>query len=414
MHTRALLTCNTLFFGVLCTLLFLILLLFTPGFVHAQGIHLSDTDSVRVWVFENRVFSKLSVGVYEGTAVVLSEQDTLFYLKADERPLSLSRRGQKIEIDDKPDNAVKILQVHAVGTSLLWAGQAGSPRVFLRGNLQLDTKSKSNSLRLINEVSLEDYVTSVIAGEMPFLEQEALKTQAVIARTYALWNMALAKKGDYDVTDHTASQVYIGEPVTKPWVRAAAEATAGEVLTWSGRLILSAYFSTSGGTTTGNETVWKGKPLPYLRPIDDGDASSDSPHFEWRFAANRKQIYQLFKSAYPRNETGLSVLEKDESGRVIKILVGTRPMSGQEFRLAIIRQFGAKSLKSTLFDISFSPDSVVFSGRGMGHGVGLSQWGAYGLSRSGWSYVEILKFYYSGAEVSNIHHFQQNFIELAQ
>jgi stage II sporulation protein D len=389
------------------------LTVFVPDYVRAQQLLLAETDSVRVWVFEDKTFKSVRLSVHTGTVLVVSGADTLVQLNENDRGIVLERYGNRVRLEKLGDDDVEQVRIIPIENSMMSVSTGSETKVF-RGTLTIDTRGRQHSLRTINHVSLEDYVTSVIAGEMPFKESEALKTQAVIARTYALWNMALARRTEYDVTDHTASQVYIGEPVTKPWVRHAAEATAGEVLTWSGKLILSAYFSTSGGTTATNESVWKGKPLPYLRSIDDGDASRDSPHYRWEFSAPLKKLQSTFKSAFPHSaKTPLEIVQKDESGRVTHIRVGGHIMTGQEFRMQMISAFGPKGLKSTYFDIATNDESVIFSGRGMGHGVGLSQWGAYGLSVSGWSYVEILKFYYSGVEISNIHHVEGDSLELA-
>jgi stage II sporulation protein D len=394
--------------------LFLLLLLTLAACLRsgAQSINLEEADSARVWVFEDRTYEQARITVHTGSVILMADTDTIAQLKKGDRGIVIERSTNGLFIDHYSEDFASTIRVLATDHSLVQVTVGTDSRVF-RGNLMFDSKGRQNTLRCINHVSIEDYVTSVIAGEMPFQESDALKAQAVIARTYALWNMALARRTDYDVTDHTASQMYIGEPLSKPWVRLAAEATQGEVLTWSGKLILSAYFSTSGGTTAANESVWKGKPLPYLRSIDDGDASRDSPHFRWTFSIAEKKLKSAFKNAFVSPKDTISILEKDESGRVSRIQVGNRTMTGQEFRMQMITYYGAKSLKSTFFDLHRENENLVFSGKGMGHGVGLSQWGAFGLARSGWSYVEILKFYYTGVEIANIYHYDADRLELA-
>ena len=107
------------------------------------------------------------------------------------------------------------------------------------------------------------------------------------------------------------------------------------------------------------------------------------------------------------------IVEKDVSGRVLTIKVG-KNMKGQDFRLQMIRAYGALSLKSTMFDLKVDGDSLYFEGRGLGHGVGLSQWGAYGLAQSGWKASDIIKFYYRGVEIANYHALNSEKLHLAE
>jgi stage II sporulation protein D len=250
---------------------------------------------------------------------------------------------------------------------------------------------------------LEDYVASVVGSEMNFDNHEALKVQAVIARTYALWNISLFHESEYELNDHVLNQVYKGELVFKPQYRMAAEATRGEVLMWSNKLIMAVYHSTCGGRTTSNENVWIGNPLPYLIGVEDNGSCSASPHREWEFSIKRNILYNLIRPDHFGNAQRIDIKERDSFDRVTLLtLVGrnkTHDITVNNLRLILNRHSGPLSIRSSYFSMEISGDSYIFKGKGLGHGVGLCQWGALGLAESGWNYQDILRFYYNGVDI---------------
>ena len=168
------------------------------------------------------------------------------------------------------------------------------------------------------------------------------------------------------------------------------------MLTYDGALIEAVYFASSGGHTADNETVWESPPRPYLRGVRD--PYDHSPHAKWHAKIPRKKLLDALSKAYGFTVEGFRIDERSRDGRVRTIkLLGKpeRTISGNAFRLVVIRTFGARTLKSTFFDARVRGSDYVFEGHGFGHGVGLSQWGAHEMAQKGRSYRDILTFYYT-------------------
>jgi stage II sporulation protein D len=253
----------------------------------------------------------------------------------------------------------------------------------------------SGGVTAVNFVDLELYLYSVLGGEMPASwPPEALKSQAVAARSYALYRRSRSQNQPYDVVSTTASQVYKGLESEAVSTRAAVDATRNQVLTYNGQIIEAVFHSSSGGYTENVEDVWS-QALPYLRAVQDYDAGA--PVYQWSvslpladFASRISGVGNLI-AAVPERTT--------PQGRVVSLRLqgdaGSRLISGNEVRQAL-------NLRSTLFSISVAGDTVNISGRGYGHGLGMSQWGAHNLARQGRSYQEILTHYYRGATLSQV------------
>lgn len=247
----------------------------------------------------------------------------------------------------------------------------------------------------VNWVDLEDYLYSVLGAEMPASwPQEALKAQAVAARSFALNRRDRSLSAPFDVGNTTTHQVYRGLASEAPSTIAAVNATRGQVLTHSGRVIEAVFHSSSGGHTENVEDVWQ-QPRPYLRSVPDFD--QDAPVFRWSETFTTSQFQQRV--------TGIGRLQavaidrQTPQGRVSSIRLqgtqGSRTLTGTELRQAL-------GLRSALFSVSIQGDTIRFDGRGFGHGIGMSQWGARGLALQGYSYAQILAHYYQGTALSLI------------
>lgn len=247
----------------------------------------------------------------------------------------------------------------------------------------------------VNWVDLEAYLYSVLGAEMPASwPQEALKAQAVAARSYALNRRDRSMTATFDVGGTTAHQVYKGLASEAPSTIAAVNATRGQVLTHSGRVIEAVFHSSSGGHTENVEDVWQ-QPLPYLRSVPDFD--QDAPVFQWAETFSASQFQQRI--------TGIGQLQSVATeratprGRVVSMRFqgsqGSRTLTGAEIRQAL-------GLRSTLFSVAIQGDTIRITGRGFGHGLGMSQWGARGLALQGYTYPQILAHYYQGTVLSQI------------
>lgn len=238
------------------------------------------------------------------------------------------------------------------------------------------------------EMTLESYLVGVVLGEMPAsFSSEALKAQAVAARTYTLQQLLAGKSLSDDPAvcqAFAATDTSNAESVSK--VREAVEDTAGQVLTYDGSLITATYFSCSGGRTEDASAVWGGS-VPYLTSVE-------SPGEEWA---------ACFSStvALPLSEFLAALdISAPEAGAVTYTAgagVDTMELGGKTFSGTYLRSLF--SLPSTMFSLEFNADQAVFTVQGNGHRVGMSQYGAQAMAEAGSSYEEILAWYYTGAEL---------------
>ena len=262
-----------------------------------------------------------------------------------------------------------------------------------RGETQL--VNDGSDLTVINRVELEDYLYSVVGGEMPTSWPiEALKAQAVAARSYALHESNRSGNRLYDLESTTASQVYKGIKSETRSTHEAVNSTEGQVLTYGGKPILAVFHSSSGGHTENVEDVWS-RPLPYLKSVVDYDHTV--PVYEWQKALSGREIgYRLGNVGTVRSIIPQQVTPQ---GRIKRLKVvgdqGSKTISGQTFRKAL-------DLRSTLFQVDGNTQRFIISGRGFGHGIGLSQWGANYLATQGANYRQILGHYYQNVKLSLI------------
>ena len=265
---------------------------------------------------------------------------------------------------------------------------------------------------LVNEVPLEAYVASVMASEIsPGWHPEALKAQAVAVRTYALRRMRHPRSPFYDVVDDTSNQVYHGLDTIMPSHVAAASATVGQSLVFAGAPADIWYHSSCGGHTADSAELTGALSPAYLRGTPDVDGAGQaycalSPYFSWRNSLTSADVARVAK--VDATAVGsLTILDRWPDGRVRTLRAraadgATHDIDGHEFYSRAGAVLGYKVVPSAMFDVAATtPDSTfVFSGRGVGHGVGMCQWGAQGRAKGGASAAEILAAYFLGTTLS--------------
>ena len=259
----------------------------------------------------------------------------------------------------------------------------------------------SKGLTAINYVDLEQYLYSVLGGEVyANWPQEALKAQAVAARTYALYQRQTRGNNTFDLGNTIAWQVYRGLESEASTLYPAVDSTAGQVLTYNGKIILAAFHSSSGGHTENVENVWTSNALPYLQGVPDYDGNT--PEAQWTKTFSRDELTRRLSGV--GNVISMVPERVSPVGRVITIKIvgdrGTRMMSGPAIREAL-------GLKSTWFTVTSDgdkslPSNFRIDGRGYGHGIGMSQWGAYSMANQGSNYQQIVLHYYQGATLAKI------------
>ncbi|MDZ7757004.1 SpoIID/LytB domain-containing protein [Rhodohalobacter sp.] len=405
------------------TLLYLLLigLPFFDTFIESTLNHpenyldLTETGTVRVLILEKE----------NPNVIRINAKDAPLSFQLDEREITLKPGDGFVFVYLGTDGVTfkkggiseqsKKLTIHNQGGLIQLFSQETSTRYY-RGDLEIEFRDRAG-LQMINAVGLEDYVTSVIGSEMNFREMDALKSQAVVSRTYTLWSMHKSAWPGFHLKDHEQNQVYKGELISRPDYAEAAQATAGEILTWSNKLILAAYSSTCGGTTGNNSEMWTGPDLPYLNPINDRQMCSLSPHYEWETELSTKDFFDFIKARYAFTPVDFDI-QTHPSGRVSTITFYDRfskelTFAGNEFRLIINRHFDNMTLKSTLFTVHQNGSRIHISGNGLGHGVGMCQWGAKGFANAGWNYSDILSFYFSGTKIVDLNDIEEQKIALS-
>ena len=260
-----------------------------------------------------------------------------------------------------------------------------------RGSLSF--VADGNTIKVLNILDLESYLRGVVPVEMAAeWPVEALKAQAIAARTYTLQRLDPSEL--YDVCGTQACQEYGGMSVEHARSDAAVAETTGVVVTYGGSYARTVYHSDSGGVIASAQEVWGGA-FPYLVSIRDADGRT--PHRSWELQLEPNQITASLaaKGHNVGTVSGLSVLSYSPSGRVVQAQVtgsaGSATLSGVELR-QLLREWG---LKSTRFSMT---GALSAQGSGWGHGVGMSQYGAKALAEAGYNHLQILAFYYPYTE----------------
>ena len=255
----------------------------------------------------------------------------------------------------------------------------------------------------IEVVPLEEYVMGVVAGEMPAsFNKEALKAQAVAARSYIMYKISKNKNTKYDVVDTVTNQVYLNDSeLKKKWgknyeeyktkIKSAVSDTAYQYITYNGQIAEALFFSTSSGRTENSEDVFVSK-VHYLKSVDSS-WDKISPVFS---VQEEFEINDFLKKLHldNTNKVNIKVLNKTSSGRVQKISVNGTTFTGSNF----VNLLG---LRSVNFSVNVDK-KIIITTKGYGHGVGMSQYGAEGMARAGYTYDEILKHYYTDVKIEKI------------
>ena len=255
-------------------------------------------------------------------------------------------------------------------------------------------------------MDMQEYLVGVVAAEMPASFQgEALKAQAVAARTYAMYCAKGQKHGEAQVcTDYACCQAWQSEEALRQkWggdydtysqkIRAAVEATAGQYLSYEGQPVFAAFHSSSAGATEDCGQVWN--PSPYLVSVSSPETAEDVPNYISTVECTPLDFRDTLLYAHPEadftgEESGwIGELRLDGSGRVASAVLGGVSMKGTELRQLF-------SLRSTAFQLEYTGESFRFTVTGYGHGVGMSQYGANVMARQGETYTGILAHYYPG------------------
>ena len=428
----------------------------------------SKIPSLRVGIFLNQ--SEVNISG-DGSFEIYNLKSNKLISKESGKIIKIIPHEKGIEILGKGvySGPIKMIPIGTTKLIVIADGQ----KYRYRGSIEITNNDVGNKLNVINLVSIEKYLYGVLKKEIsPNWPSEALKAQAIAARTFAIFNMNKYIEKGYNLDSSTNSQVYGGVNHENSLTNNAVDATKGKIMAYKGKAINAVYHSDSGGYTANSEDVW-GSSLPYLRGVKSTFEELVSPtHHQWDYTiTERDLVKKLNKKGYELDSiVNVELVKDNESGRVSNLcFVSTNNhreyMEAKEFRNLI----GFDVIRSTLFNFetvgeksiqkkepvvvkeideySKQDQSVIevldqkkdwtirellnlmkerkkeyekekketenteeiiiqeiplvfrFSGMGNGHGVGMSQWGAYGMALQGNSYQDILNYYYQGIDI---------------
>ena len=266
----------------------------------------------------------------------------------------------------------------------------------------------------VEQVKLDEYLCNVVSAEMPAtFEQEALKAQAIVARTYTIYKILNKKHDNADICDDsTCCQAWISkDDRLAKWeenqresnwqkICSAVNETSGKIITYENKPIDAFFHSNSGGITEVPVNVWGGTGYPYLQSVETSGENTYTQYAS-EVTLSQEELINKLKEKYSdisidfTNSEDIKILEYTESTRVKTVKFGNHEISGVEARTL----FG---LKSTNFEISRDGNNIKFSVKGYGHGVGMSQTGADSMAKNGSGAEEIIKHFYTGVEITEV------------
>jgi stage II sporulation protein D len=329
-----------------------------------------------------------------GLALGMDTEEASFHPLGKSR-VTVKRSGRKLEVNGAP------VVGDAVRFRAGWvADDAGVPGdeplragdMEVRGDVVV--RLYRDGLQLINVIPLEEYLAAVLGSEMPVsFPPEALKAQAIAARTYALQKKLEAYGSPFYLGSSVLHQVYGGVTSEDPRTRAAVEATRGEVLTYELAPIEAYFHASCGGRTESGQAALQ-RDLPYLQPVDC--PCGKLPASRWSAAVSEAEL----REALNGSPEGLRISGRTATRRVTRMSAADGVcLDGPRFR----QRLGYTKLKSLDFGVDKSAHGYLFTGRDYGHGAGLCQWGAKVLADGDWSYKDILSHYYPGAELQQLY-----------
>lgn len=268
----------------------------------------------------------------------------------------------------------------------------------------------------VEELKIDEYLYGVVSAEMPaYFELEALKAQAIVARTYTIYKI-INNQGKHEGADICDNSACCQAWITKEdrlarweesnredyWNRivTAVDSTAGKIITYEGNPINAFFHSNSGGSTEVPLNVWGGSGYPYLQVVETAGEDAYS-QYNSEVELTKAEVIEKIKATHSEieidfsAENAIQILERTESGRIKTVKFGNVNLSGVEARTI----FG---LRSANFTVEILEDKIKFTVIGYGHGVGMSQTGADALAKQGSNFEEIIKHFYVGVEIANI------------
>lgn len=372
--------------------LFLIILL---GILPLEGI----AKPFRIGVYANSTIPEALLKVVSGTYDVFSDNKKAFSVN-DNALLYLNIRASQIVVSiDGSEvgryNDLKFVSANPENSLRIKPIQTGLLERIFEDNMEIRISPKG--LFFINEVNLESYVAGVLEGEIGMNQsKEFLKLQAIICRTYAISNIARHQQQGFDLCDQVHCQVYYGKARLNLLIGLAVKETEGKILLDSRkRPIVAAFHSNCGGMTYNSEDIWPTQ-VPYLRSVVDTFCKT-SPHARWQ-----QKIQKDKWTKYLEKYDSTGSLRHDSLNFTYNPVSKNSFYNYKTIKLPVKKVRNDWNFRSPSFIIEDRKDTLLFYGKGFGHGIGMCQEGAMRMAELGYSYQDIVKYYYQDVFVSDL------------
>ncbi len=392
-----------------------------PGLKEESPASFIKVPFVRVLLEENKKEISLSAEKSFAIECLQNKEQAVYYSS---RPVKVKNKNGRLEVFSHKGN---LIHARLDEVNIIPRGKSNRTilgKKYYRGLMKVLPNGKN--IELINIVYIEDYLKGVVPPELGKRsddEIEAVKAQAVAARTYAMAHLQQYAGEQYDMKSSIIDQVYEGYNVELNIVNRAIEATTGEVIFYQDKYVNAYYHSTCGGMTDDINAVWDRKEVPYLKAVIDDEACSWSKYFRWQEVFSEKQLRGRIEQ-YLSSDRGrdlrigkikdIVIGERTPGGRIYKLIIKTDNDSFRFQKDRIRWVIGRTSnpeliLPSDNFNVEITRDNkgyvtkVIFQGRGYGHGVGMCQCGAIGMARQGVIYDSILTHYYTGIDLRKLY-----------
>ncbi len=346
-----------------------------------------DNDYIRVLLLKDQV--KVVIETSSKTKVVQLSNNTIVY------------NGNPKRLEFFIHKLPETLQFETWNNEIIVNG------IQVRGMIQL--LPVVGKIQVVNVLKMNEYLYGVLPYEiMSGWPIEALKAQAVAARTYAYYHIMKNNSTYYDLDASTNFQVYKGTVSETDTTNKAVDSTSGIIMVYNSIPILAYFHSTCGGRTADDRFVWKGEDLPYLTSVNCSYCKN-SPFYGWQVNISLDEIYEALLKKYKTVGQIRAITLGREDNRVSNIKIehanGIIRMTGNDFRM----MFEAKKIKSLYFEAKQTRNGLILNGHGWGHGVGMCQWGAKEMAEQGKNFYDILRFYYRGISVVSINTIPQKY-----
>ncbi len=373
---------------------------YTKNMVNANDFNKNQTTTIEASISNDQNSKSSKLAISEKSVDIPEEKEEHPQIIATNNPTStLKKQSNKVTTAKKIQTAKPSNSQNKPNST---NGNTSTPSSTSQTSTIPSSKQVSVKLASGNIItlSLEDYIIGVVGSEMPAeFNSEALKAQAVAARTYALKQTSSGRV----LTATTADQVYkTNNQLKSMWgnsfdkyynkVKNAVSATKGVYMTYNGKYIDALYFSTSNGKTEDAVYVW-GNSIPYLKPVDSS-YDINVRGFKQSTTISMSKISQKL-GVNLTSSSQINILSKTAGNRVEKVSICGKQYTGVQIRTLL-------GLRSTDFEVSQSGNNIIFTTKGFGHGVGMSQYGANGMAKNGYSYTQILKHYYTGISINSL------------